>query len=445
MKSIIVPCLLVLFLGACNEFLSVKPDRKLAVPRSSKDLQALMDHVATMNYGFSAGLSEIASDNVFYTNQTWSSITSEEDRASYVWQKTPVASIYWNTVYRKVIAANTVIDLIDEVSHETLSQRNGILGQAKFFRAISFFDLVQLFAVPFDAASASQRLGIVLRLTSDINVPSQRATVADSYAQIIEDLESAAELLPIASPRYPTRPSKAAAYGALARCYLAMGNYEVAGKYADLCLQIRQQLLDYNQIEVRPYPFDRFNDEVIFYSELAGYSMLTESRLRVDTALMTQYLDTDLRLRLFFTKMTDGYYAFTGDYGQNNTAFKFNGITTSEMLLTRAECYIRNSRASEALNDLNTFKRNRYQEKSFVAFDGVTDAAILSEILSERRKELVFRGVRWSDIRRLDQEVPLELKRQLGKESYVLKNSDIKSFAFLIPTQIIELTGIEQN
>lgn len=445
-NRIIVLCFLkASLLSACGDFLSVKPDKKLAVPSSSKDLQALLDHVPTMNYGFSAGLSEIASDNVFYTHQTWSSISNEEDRAIYVWQKIPVVGIYWDNIYRKVVAANTVIDLIDEVSYDIPSQRNEILGQAKFFRGISFFDLVQLFAVPFDMATASQQPGIVLRLSSDINVQSQRASVADSYNQIIEDLEAAAELLPTASPLYPTRPSKAAAYGALARCYIAMGDYVLAEKYADSCLQNGQQLLDYNQIERAPYPFEPFNEEVIFYSELSGYSMLIQSRLRVDTALIMQYPDNDLRSQLFFTKMPDGYYAFTGDYGQNSTAAKFNGITTSEMLLTRAECYARNERVSEALNDLNRFKRNRYQSDSFVEFDGATNADILSEILLERRKELVFRGVRWSDIRRLNREVPFDLQRQLGEDLYTLKSSDLKSFAFLIPTKIIELTGIMQN
>ena len=39
-------------------------------------------------------------------------------------------------------------------------------------------------------------LGLVLRMTSDINEPTKRATVQETYYQIIKDLKEAAELLP---------------------------------------------------------------------------------------------------------------------------------------------------------------------------------------------------------------------------------------------------------
>lgn len=67
------------------------------------------------------------------------------------------------------------------------------------------------------------------------------------------------------------------------------------------------------------------------------------------------------------------------------------------------------------------------------------------KILEERRKELILRGVRWGDIKRLNVIEPtIALTRTVGNEMYqILPNSP--RYALPIPNDEIVMSGIEQN
>src|SRR5690606_9897542 len=99
----------------------------------------------------------------------------------------------------------------------------------------------------YDEASAKSDLGLPLRLDEDFEKPSVRSSVEDTYRQIIQDLKESTNYLPN-RPVHVVRPSRAAAYAILARCYLSMRVYDSAGHYAGLSLQLQNQLYDYNQV-----------------------------------------------------------------------------------------------------------------------------------------------------------------------------------------------------
>ncbi len=145
--------------------------------------------------------------------------------------------------------ANTILENTGKITPAANEQEtwNSIKGSALFLRAHAFYWLAQEFCAPFNAASAAKDAGIALRLTSDINAPTTRASVQASYDQVIADLKEAITLLPV-TQEYKTRPSKPAAYALLARTYLAMRNYEQAGSYADSCLRLYDKLIDYNTL-----------------------------------------------------------------------------------------------------------------------------------------------------------------------------------------------------
>src|SRR5690606_19093687 len=186
---------------------------------------------------------------LFLPVENWNAITLEEYRNPYIWAPEPVAQMYWNTIYRKILASNVVIDQIDDVTHTSEQARQQLLGIAKFFRAYCFFDLAQVFSVAYQSQDANSKLGIVLRLSSDVNIISKRSTLEQTYQQIIADYKEAVRLIgDNPTPLYPTRPTKAAAYGGLARTFLAMREYDLAGIYADSCLQLNNQLMDYSAI-----------------------------------------------------------------------------------------------------------------------------------------------------------------------------------------------------
>src|SRR5690606_13698384 len=128
---------------------------------------------------------------------------------------------------------------------------------------------------------------------------------------------------------------------------------------------------------------------------------LSQSYRKVDTTLYTMYADDDLRRTLFFREQ-DGHVYFKGNYDGQNTSALFNGITSAEMLLTKAECLARKGKSSEAWNVLSELLRYRYSNNNFNEVMPIGATNVLNFVLNERRKELLFRGIRWIDLRRLN-------------------------------------------
>lgn len=432
---------------ACQDFLELKPDKKLVNPTSYDDLMALMNNANVMNYGFVGGAGEAGSDNLFVRESIWNALIglAEEDVSTYIWRKIPIPIYNWNTIYRSILQCNIVIENIDKVHYSDPSKRDELLGIAHFFRGFAFYDLSQIYSVPYNSGTAKEKMGIILRLSPDINDVSKRSTLQASYDQIIKDLMKAADLLPYQKPLYPTRPYKAAAYAALARVHLTMREYKNAGNYADSALALQSELLNYNNIIKKDFPFEKFNPEVIFYSNMSGPVSMTQANHRVDTNLIGKYHVDDLRRTLYFNDLPDGYQSFVGDYSEQTGTLFFNGLTTSELYLIRAECAVRDGELAQAKDDIYMLIRNRYRGDYNLSVGSLKSEGLKQEILLERRKELVFRGLRWSDIRRLNEETPIRLEKEIGQNKYFLESENIKNFAFLIPQLAIERMDIQQN
>ena len=73
--------------------------------------------------------------------------------------------------------------------------RNDVKGQALVHRAMNYFLLVNLYGKQYDAATASTDLGVPLVLEADINKQYPRATVAQVYERMLQDLNDAISLL----------------------------------------------------------------------------------------------------------------------------------------------------------------------------------------------------------------------------------------------------------
>lgn len=438
---------LLLFIS-CGEYLTVKPNKRLTVPSKGSDLQAVLDRVTHMNYNYPVGMGDIASDDFFLTDDDWAS-RPVEFRNHYTWQRQPVNVNIWSGSYTsKIFYSNTVIDLIDEVEYGHYDERIQILASAHFFRGFGFFNLAQIFAAPYlKGEDNSAKMGIVLRTNADITEPSQRSNLEETYEQIISDLKFAAVNLTPEKHLYPTRPTKAAAYGALARCYLAMQDYPNALNYADSCLLLHESIVDFNNVDAsRMFPFEKFNDEVVFYAETNNSTLMSSTLAKIDTILYNLYEEADLRKHLFFSKNGE-HHVFTGDYSRNSNAVKFCGITSAEMLLIKAECLQRLGDGVGSMEALNHLLMHRTQRNIFQEFYTDDGEVLLKRILLERRKELIFRGLRWVDIRRLcnDPKTAVVLKRRLNGDLYQLTPDDQISYSYLLPLEIIDKSGIPQN
>jgi starch-binding outer membrane protein, SusD/RagB family len=432
-------------LSCKKTWMEEKSDKTLDVPTTVTAYQALLDHTGTMNDG-RPPLGEESADNYYITNNMFAGYIPS-DRNIYLWEKEIFVDkdfdINWNSSYKQAFQTNIVLDGINDVAAEDVGTPawNNVKGSAHFFRAEAYFNVAQLFAKPYSLTFPDEP-GIPLRLTPDPKVQSVRAGLHETYEQILSDLHTAAGYLPVA-PQYKTRPSKPAAYALLSRVYLAMQDYSHALSYADSCLKLYDSL--FNTIITTPtYPIASLNKEVILHATMLNY--FQARGVIVDTNLYKSYKVNDLRRTVFFKTNTNGGMRFVGTYTGGNTGFIFfSGIATDEVFLTRAECYARAGNITAAMNDLNTLMIKRWKTGAFVPFAASTTSEALGLILEERRKETLFRGLRWTDLRRLNSEgANIVLTRVVNGQTYTLPPNSPRYTLPLSP-EVINLTGMPQN
>jgi starch-binding outer membrane protein, SusD/RagB family len=125
----------------------------------------------------------------------------------------------WTLPYHTIAQTNVILERIGSVTFQDEAQRDRIIGQAKFIRALSYWYLVQFYGdVPLV-------LGAVK--TPAEAMPSGRTPAAEVYAQIASDLQDAIAKLPATSPQ-PGRATKGAAQFLLGRTYLLTKEYPKA-------------------------------------------------------------------------------------------------------------------------------------------------------------------------------------------------------------------------
>lgn len=437
---------------ACqNGYLKKVPDKSVLVPQTYADFTALMDNMTVFNT--SPALQEIGSDDYRTGDAGFTALTSELQKNSYIW----AADIYegqpspdWNIPYQQVFYANIVLDGLAALKPAVAEQDswNTARGSALFHRAFAFYNLAQLFAAAYDPASAGTLPGIPLRLTADVNVKAGRGNLKQVYDQVIHDLTEADQLLP-GQVAYKNRPSKTAAEALLARVMLSMGDYNQAATYATAALSRNHNLTDYNGLDTlaaNPFPYIPAvdNPEVIFYDKLISYGFGSSTRTTVAPDLFSLYAEDDLRRPVFFAGSGPNTY-FKGRY----TGFRlqlFGGLAVDELFLIRAESLARQGKTGDALADLNTLLKSRWRTGTYQDFTVSSKDELLKKVLLERRKELVFRGIRWSDLRRLNKDPAFArtLSRAVAGKAYTLAPGD-KRYLFPIPQQELLANDIEQN
>lgn len=451
-KILLASCILSIVCSCKKQFLNAKPDNSLVVPGTLPELQALLDNDLIISGGYSAGsdphIGALSTDDYYITDADYLN-TDDYHRAAYTWaKKIPFqpGTKNWIGPYRVIFYANIVLDALNKLSKDKTEQLsyNNIKGSALFYRAFQFYNLAQVFAPQYKSNTASSEPGIPLRLTADISELTTRSTVKETYERIISDLNEAIALLPN-NPLVQTRPCKTAAFALLARTYLTMQNYSMALQFASSSLELNNQLMDYNEINPEASEaFSLFNKEVLFHSGISyDYPSLIPEYAKIDNDLYNSYEINDLRKTRFFS-LQESYIIFKGSY--RGTIIPFTGLATDEVYLMQAECYARLGDPVKALRSLNELMINRFDKTSFKPFVANDSDEALAIILAERRKELVMRNMRWTDLRRLnlDPRFAITLTRKANGQTYTLPPNDPR-YTLPIPEEIIGLTGIAQN
>lgn len=436
-----------LLVSCKKNWLDEKPNTALFVPGTLEDCQILLDNNSRLNVR-EPGIGEIGADNYYKLFSNWQT-AQEPERNMYTWEPDIYGaqpSPEWRYEYEKIYYANAVLETLEkiELTPSNMTQWNTIRGSALFLRASGHYNLVSLFAKQYDPITSNTDLGIPIKTSADVNQPSVRGTVKEVYDLILSDLNEAKQILPLTVVA-KTRPSKVAAEGLLADVYLTMGNYDLALENSDNALNKYNSLLNYNTLNAGSNtPFTRFNDEVIYHAVQISYGIIVLGTGYVDTLLYQSYESDDLRKVLFYRNRTVGY-SFKGSYNQSGGSY-FSGVATDELFLIRAECYARKNNIAAAMNDLNTLLKTRWIAGTYVDMTAANSTDALNKILTERRKELAFRGRRWNDLRRLnkDPNYAVTLTRILNGQTYSLPPNDPR-YVYPIPQEEIIRSGIEQN
>lgn len=440
-------------LNSCNkkdDFLNAKPDQSLIVASSLNDFKAILLNEDLFNVNDPA-MGTVSDGDLYVTSTVWTnSVLTAVERNTYIWAKdiyqgSTAVNQDWNVMYQQIYSTNTVLEGLAKMDVNASNQvlYNQVNGTALFFRSAAFYNLVQTFALPYDPATAVTDPGIPLKTTTSLAEVVKRAPVKDCYAQIINDLQTAAITLPDNASEHTT-PTKTAANAMLSRVCLAIGDYTNALKYANAALSVKSTLVDFNMLTPGSSSLSSdFLAEDILHLTMRNTDVFNRRKGIVDSTLYRSYSNNDLRKTDYFITVS-GAIRFRGSYDQYGS--KFSGLATDELYLNRAECYARTGNTQQALNDLNTLLIKRWKTGTFSAIAAANADSALSVILTERRKELLLRGIRWTDLRRLnkDDRFKVTLTRIINNGIYILPPNDTR-YALPIPLSEVNVSGITQN
>lgn len=395
--------------GVKKEFLDEKPSSDVFIPNTIDDLRALLDNDVYNNEMTELGT--LSADEYYLMPGFWETLGAKE-RNTYTW----ASDIFegqgrirdYNLPYKQVFYANVVLDELAKNSVPNASQQDmdEVKGAALFVRGLAFYNVAQQFAGVYDENSSGNEPGIAIKLIPDVDEKSKRSTLKASYDQILDDLNQAVKLLPDSVPvLLRNRPSKPAGFALLARIYLSMRNYGKAGQFADSCLKYYSKLINYATIDPNAFlPFSPQNNETLYQGRLNSLSAVVNGvstpACVIDSILYRSYEDNDLRKSIYFIKNSSGLPNMKGGY--SGTILTFGGLAVDEVMLIKSECLARDNRVGDAMQVLNNLLRSRYQRNTYVDKVAFTSEQAIRIILAERQKELVFRGVRWTDLKRLE-------------------------------------------
>lgn len=436
----------VVMIWGCSGFLDERPNKEILIPTSEQDIRSLLDNDSELNLVPSFGL--LSSDDLVITDDGFASLRTEEEQNAYLWRENiwPAnGGADWSRIYRIIFIANVVLDQADKLPESPELSR--LKAEALFHRAHAHFMLAQIFSPAYRQGVNDQELGIPLRMNSEILERSPRVTLQTYYDAVLTDLDQAFEFLPVFES-IKTRPTQLAVRALQSRVYLMIGNYDLAEAAADWVISRPEvSLINYKSLNSGlTYPFVKYNDEVIFHSVLisSGFVSVANIQVWINPELIESYQPGDLRKPLYSQLRPNGGYTFKGQYSGNFS--RFGGLALDEIYFIKAECLARRNEVGEATTLMDQILEKRFSTGQYSPQEFDTTQESLQWILEEKRKSLVYRGINWIDLRRLNKEPEFQrtMIRQINGETVTL-NPFSKKYVLPIPENELSLNPISQT
>lgn len=313
------------------------------------------------------------------------------------------SSSLWGNAFSILYNANACLEGLAQ-SNITEGVKNQLIGEVKFTRVFLLFDLSNLYGpIPLVTSTDYHKNQILPRSPLD-----------SVYAQIIDDLKDAQNLL---SAGYPTagrfRPNRFTASALLAKVYLYQKNWAEAEKNATEVIDAGIYSLDSDLNNV----FLTGSNETIWalssvfpgLETWEGYFFLPGSSNSIPSYIITDNLlnafeNGDKRKQKWLNKNTvngnDYYYPYKYKLGYDGLSIPMEDYVVfrlSEQYLIRSEARAQEGNLNGAITDLNLI-RNRAGLQNTTSTD---QASLLFAIQHERQVELFCEwGNRWFDLKR---------------------------------------------
>ena len=416
--------LMALLLGGCSKsFLDQRPTTSVAAPdafNTPADMQAaLTGAYAQLLYIYGESMmivGDLLGDNTF-VSVAGSGVFNQFNGYNFT-ANVAYTNTIWLGAYRAILAANNIIDAPLQ-GGDVVAQYK---GEAYAIRALAYFNLVRLYGKAYTVDSTAP--GVPLTLHYNPNALPARNTVAEVYRQIIADFNTAYSLMNTYNGTATFSKYAALALGAKAELY--RGNYTAAyDKAVKVINESGFTLVPLNGVSAywaataaqdnssqRETLFEVASTAINYgpVGELAfSYvqSASASGELLTRKSLYDLYNATDVRKSLILVGarnrpggenpawFVNKYTATSGDLNDKKV------IRLSDVYLIAAEAALRNTKTGDAQMYLNTLVKQRDPSLNYTQ----TGDALLTAIITERRKELAFEGDRFFDLNRLNLEI----------------------------------------
>jgi hypothetical protein len=406
MKKIIYSLFILVINISCSKFLEVNPKASIAgesviVDETSAKAalngvySALRDYYS-VNY---QSIGYLSGDNVEWTG---SQSQIQEFINHNVKSENSTISGTWSGIYRTINRANSVIKSLNSISSDIISNnvKNQVLGQALAIRALAYFDLVRVWGGVPIITEPTDKVG------QNIGIP--RASVQETYKQVLDDLNQAETLLGSTTDRFAI--TQKTVHALKSRYYLYNKNWALAKEYATKLIG------DSNYELANPY-YNYFVDNVVgtkesvfelFYSanELNGHRGQWQPQNNGGTrqwapntqliGLLTNPTTGGARSRLIAKDNQNRWYGNL--YYRSPATDPTYILRIAELYLIRAEANAHLDQIENSREDLNKIRNRALLEPA--SFN--TKEVALIAIENERRLEFALEGHRWFDLVRTD-------------------------------------------
>jgi hypothetical protein len=344
----------------------------------------------------------------------------------------------WAQAYFTINLCNVFLDGMASTGTAVVGTAlsNNYIAEARFVRALCYYSLLQLYARPYWDGNGA-KLGLPIRLTGNTgsgNYELARSTVAQTYTQVLDDLNFAETNLPLTYGVAATNTIRAHRNTAIAiksRVYLSMQKYPEVITEANKIVNatapfsaatgVNHSLqADITNVFKTPYtttesifsmPFNANetpgtqNQVGYYYSKSAGngeYSLNTAG-IVADAG----WVATDKRRT--FNATVSGKLYLDKKYGAGTPFTDYVPVIRySEVLLNLAEARTRSTNTvdPQAVALLNAVRNRSDATTTFTVASFATATDLINAILKERRIEFLGEGLRSPDLLRLGLPIP---------------------------------------